>query len=109
MATTSITPIDVRNWTEKDQVLSRVRRFVMSGWPSSQLGSEFQPYVSKKDELSVLDGCLLWGSRLIIPPPGCEPLIQQLHDVHIGVSRMKSLGRGYVCSIRTLRTICEEV
>ena len=64
-----LTASAVKILTEKDPVLAQVKRFVMSGWPSQPLGSEFQPYVSKH-ELSIWDGCLLWGSRLIVPPPG---------------------------------------
>ena len=51
--------------------------------------------VSRKNELSILDGFLLWGSRIIVPPPGRKSLLDQLHDTHLGVSRMKSLSRGY--------------
>ena len=47
-----------------------VMKCVLSGWPSEKLDHECQPYLSRQQELSVMDGCLLWGSRLIIPPPG---------------------------------------
>jgi len=50
----------------------------------------------RQHELSIQDGCLLWGSHLIIPPPGRIPLLEQLHSTHLGVSRMKSLACGYV-------------
>ena len=60
------------------------------------MGKEFQPFVSRQKELSVLNGCLLWGSRLIIPPQGRKYLLDQLHETHLGSSRMKSLGHGYI-------------
>lgn len=41
----------------------------------------------------MLDGCLLWGSRVIVPPPGQAQVMEELHDAHPGVSRMKSLAR----------------
>lgn len=93
---TPISSADVKEWTEKNHLLSRVKKFVMSGWPAATLDAEFQPYSSKQHELSVLEGCLLWGSRLVIPPQGRKPLLEQLHEAHLGVSRMKSLARGYV-------------
>eukprot|EP00731_Ephydatia_muelleri_P000397 Em0001g397a len=49
-----------------------------------------------KSELSVEDGCILWGSRVVVPPPGRVPIIKILHDGHPGVSRMKSLARSVV-------------
>ena len=74
----------------------KVCRFVISGWPADDLGNKFQPFVSMQKELSVLNGCLLWASRLIIPPQGRKYLLDQLHKTHLGSSRMKGLGRGYI-------------
>lgn len=96
LESTRISSSEVSQWTEKDRLLSRVKRFVTSGWPSVKLDREFQPYLSRQLEISLFDGCLLWGSRLIIPPPGRSYLLEQLHQTHLGVSRMKSLARGYV-------------
>ena len=59
-----LTASEVKSLTEKKPVLAQVKRFVMSGWPSQPLGNDFQPYVSKCNELSIWDGWLLWGSRL---------------------------------------------
>ena len=46
-------------------------------------------------ELSVLDGCILWGSRVVIPSVFRQSLLQELHT-NLGMSRMKSLARSYV-------------
>ena len=43
--------------------------------------------------LSVEDGCVLWGSRVVILPKG---VLQMLHDAHRGIARMKGFARGYV-------------
>ena len=37
-----------------------------------------------------MDNCLLWGSRLVIPPTGRKLLLEELHEAHPGISRMKS-------------------
>ena len=42
------------------------------------------------------EGCLLWGSRVIVPKPGRDAAIQELHDGHPGITRMKLLARMYV-------------
>ena len=39
---------------------------------------------------------MLWGSRVIIPPPGCETVLDQLYETHPGINKMKSLARSYV-------------
>ena len=50
----------------------------------------------RRSELSLLDGCLMWGSRIIIPPAGHSLALDELHNTHPGISRMKSLARSYL-------------
>ena len=57
---------------------------------------QFQPYHSRKLELSIQDGCILWGSRIIVPKPGREQLLLLLHEGHPGISKMKGLARSNV-------------
>ena len=38
----------------------------------------------------------MWGSRIVIPPPGRETVLHELHEGHPGITRMKSLARMYV-------------
>ena len=40
--------------------------------------------------------CLLWGSRVVIPPQGRERLVDELHHCHPGMVRMKALARSYM-------------
>ena len=55
-----------------------------------------EPFNRKRDELSVQDGCVLWGSRVIVPKKGQAQVLEQLHQCHLGVARMKGLARGMV-------------
>ena len=96
LSSCSINASAVKELTAKDPTLSCVHRFLLSGWPTQKLGQEFQPYVSRKNELSVLDGCVLWSSRIVIPPKGRQPLLEELHNTHLGVSKMKALARSYI-------------
>ena len=54
------------------------------------------PFKTRQDELSTRHGCLLWGARVIVPPSFQEKVLQELHDTHPGISRMKALARSYV-------------
>ena len=96
LSTTAVDAQAIKEWTAKDPTLSCVHRFVLSGWPVHKLNPEFQPYVSCKNELSVLDGCVLWSSRVIVPPKGRQPLLEELHNTHLGASKMKALTRCYI-------------
>ena len=65
------------------------------GWPEST-EPELKPFAVRKDELSIQDGCLLWGGRVVIPPQVREEVMLELHEAHPGIARMKSLARQYV-------------
>ena len=87
----------INKLTGKDPVLSRVRSVVQHGtWDSLCSDSVFQSYKLRRLELSVQDGCVLWGSRVVVPQVAREAVIKILHDAHPGISRMKSLARGIV-------------
>ena len=86
----------IRKWTDNDPVLSQVRRFILHGWPERVHGEQFAPYCRRKVELSVLDGCVIWGSRVVVPSQGREAVLAELHETHPGILRMKNLARSYV-------------
>ena len=90
-----ITAGQIKCWTDRDPILSRVRNMVSKGWIEA-VGEELRPYQQHKDELSVLDGCLLRGSRVIVPRAGRAPVLDLLHDGHPGITRMKSIARQIV-------------
>ena len=43
---------------------------------------DFKPYQVRQTELSIEEGILLWGSRVVIPPQGRDVLLQELHEGH---------------------------
>jgi len=96
LSSTSIDAAHIKEWTARDPILSCVRRFVQTGWPDHYLGDEYKPYVSRKNEMSTLDGCVLWASRVIVPPQGRQAILKELHDTHPGTSKMKALARSYI-------------
>ena len=54
------------------------------------------PYYEKMAELSLEEGCLLWGGRVIIPRSLTTTILVELHREHQGASRMKAFARGHV-------------
>ena len=96
ITSTTVKAAQIKSWTEKDPTLAKVKKYCMSAWPGKSRDEQLQPYLKRKNEISIQDGCLLWGSRVIIPPQGRRQVLDLLHETHPGVSRMKSLARGYV-------------
>ena len=90
---TVVTSADIRQGTARDPVLAKVIRFVQEGFPDRNDEIDFRPYFSRKNELSIQDGCLLWGARVVVPPSGRTKLLSQLHDSHTGIVRMKAIAR----------------
>ena len=91
-------PIDIFqicNATSKDPVLSKVRTLILQGWTYTP-DKELQPYQLRKEELNVHDDCVLVGSRVVIPEALKSRMLEQLHQGHPGITRMKALTRSFV-------------
>nr|XP_050042740.1 uncharacterized protein K02A2.6-like [Dermacentor andersoni] len=86
----------VASFTSRDKLLARVCNWVQHGWPEGKLPEEFAAFVIRKHELSVYQGCLLWGSRVVIPEPARPYVMDILHTAHPGIVKMKGLARGAV-------------
>ena len=81
--------------TRTDPTLSKVLRCMREGWPK-QSSKELHPYWSRRLELTVEGGCILWGIRAIVPQKLRERLLKELHRDHPGISRMKMVARSYI-------------
>ena len=91
-----VTAIAISQATRTDPLLSKVHRYCEIGWPAVPFGSDLFSYYSRRDELSVEHGCVLWGYRVIIPNKLRSALLSELHSGHVGASRMKELARSYL-------------
>ena len=82
----------------KDPIISAVIRYTREGWPlkRKEEGSEMQRYRQLADTLAIIHGCLLHGSRVVIPASLRHQVLEQLHLGHFGMQRMKQLARSAV-------------
>lgn len=92
----ALTAADIARHSTCDSELSQVLDWVKWGWPLGKLGSLWQPYVSRKLELSAQGGCLLWGHRVVVPQPLRKTVLVSLQTGHPGIVRMKAMGRSYM-------------
>ena len=106
MISRQLSPTDpgvVRKETAKDPVLSAVVRYAREGWPQGPSTDTttvedshmqtVQLFKKLKDSLSVTNGCLFYGSRLVIPTSLQPQVLEILHLGHFGIQRMKQLAR----------------
>lgn len=78
--------------------------FIQNGWKEKNNDEKLRPYFSRRSELSAPEGCILWGSRVVIPEPGREKLLDLLHEGHPGIVRMKTW-QGSTCGGQELTNL----
>ena len=85
----------IKEETQIDPELSAVKEIVYSGWPTTckELPTLLKPYWSYRDELTVEDGILLKGPRIIIPQPLQGQILEKLHAGHQGAEKTKLRAR----------------
>ena len=91
-----LTASQIKVWTDKDPLLSHVRKLVQCGWNITNPTADILPFHTRYTEFSVLDGCVLLGCRVIISAAGEDIVLNQLHETHVGITKMKMLARSYI-------------
>ena len=91
-----VTEVELRQHTRNDPVVGAVLQSVLEGSLGRQEGEAYKPYKSRVTELTTESGCLLWGSRVVVPESLRDKILMELHEVHPGMTRMKALARSYV-------------
>ena len=86
----------IKVWTDKDTLLSRVRKLVHCVWNITNPKADLLPFHTRYIELSVLDRCVLLGCRVIVPATGQDIVLNHLYETHPGITKMKMLARSYV-------------
>ena len=89
---------DTTEATKQDPVLSQVFNYTLHGWPNnaSAVPKNILPYFHKRTQLTLRNGCLIWGLRVVIPQKYKQAVLKLLHTGHPGTTRMKSLARLHV-------------
>ncbi len=85
----------IRRETQRDPTLSQVLEHVRLGWKPVNTKA-LEPFYRLKEEITDQDRCLMWGSRVIIPPELQKRVLDELHEGHLGIVKMKVLARSYM-------------
>ncbi|CAH8442528.1 unnamed protein product [Schistosoma rodhaini] len=93
---TPLSAEDIRRYTQEDGELKRIISYLEHGWPSHIDNKNIEQYAHRRNSLSLVDGCLMFGNRVIVPTSLRRKVMLELHAAHLGVARMKALARGYV-------------
>lgn len=88
----------VSDETKKDELLNKIMKYCMLGWPNDCKDSSAieRSCLIKRNEISIEEGCLFWGVRIIIPESLQPYLVDELYSSHLGIVKMKAWARSYV-------------
>ena len=91
-AVTNVTTWDmVREATASDDTMRQLSSLIQEGFPESrQISPNLRPYQRISGSLSVVDGVILAGSRLVVPASLRPNILSALHAAHQGVSAMSA-------------------
>ncbi|BHF84807.1 hypothetical protein SprV_0902795900 [Sparganum proliferum] len=90
-----VTAADIRRSTEQDPVLRQVITYVQTCWPTTALPGDFRQLFLRRASLSVVDSCLMFADRVVIPSFLRPTVLRPFHAAHPGTSRMKSISRSF--------------
>ncbi|KAL3993537.1 DDB1- and CUL4-associated factor 15 [Sarotherodon galilaeus] len=96
--TLPVSVAEIRRDTVSDVTLSCVLEMVTTGrFPAAKdTDHELSSYLLRRQELTIQQGCLMWGVKVAVPPKLRSHVLKELHTAHPGVVRMKSFARSYV-------------
>ncbi|GBO34013.1 Transposon Ty3-I Gag-Pol polyprotein [Araneus ventricosus] len=81
----------------KDETCQKLTDYVLKGWPSKkEVDTLCAPYWQNRYEISVQDGLLMRGCRIIIPKSHQAEVLNQIHEGHLGITKCRARAR---CSV----------
>ena len=83
--------VEIRMETPKDSTLHALCEIISLGWPENRAHSPtyLMPFWNFRDELSVEDGMVLKGQRIILPKSLHAAALEQIHYAHQGAEKCK--------------------
>ena len=64
-------------------------QYVLDGWPcnANECAEPVQPYFTYREELTIVDGLLVKGNRIMIPTDMRHDCLVTLHASHLGLKK----------------------
>ena len=77
----------IQECTHEDLALKALANVIKQGWPESKhhLPPELQDYFPFKEELTLQNGVIFKGNRVVIPSDMRDELKRKLHSSHLGI------------------------
>ena len=77
--------------------MPKINDLLPDGWPGkAHIPDSLTPYLSVSGEITVVDGLLMRGGRIIIPSTLHSSILEKLHTGHQGISKCRERARSSV-------------
>ncbi|XP_022808881.1 uncharacterized protein K02A2.6-like [Stylophora pistillata] len=87
----AVTLSDMKVQTSKDATLSKLRSQIQSGtWSSDQ---QLKAYSGIKEELTIFEGVILRGNRIVVPQSVRKQILKLAHETHQDIVKTKQFLR----------------
>ena len=75
--------------TQADDTFAILKYTIQKGWPSNikELPSKIQAFWTFKEEMTIEDGLILKGSRIVIPSQKQTEILKLIHEGHLGLTK----------------------
>ena len=101
----------VNEETSKDPTLTILRHYIHMGWPNDcrMLPQELHTFWNYREDLSMENGLITKGARLLIPSTLRRKVLEQIHNGHLGIEKCMLKARYSVFWPGISNDICETV
>ena len=90
---------EIETHQDKDTVSHTLKRYCKEGWPDKfSIQTAFRPYLPFSGELTVNEGLLLYGCRIVIPVSLRAEILNKLHEGHLGLTKCREKGQA-ICVV----------
>ena len=82
---------NIQTATQADEKLMILKHIIQQGWLNTikEVLTEVQKYWTFCEELTIEDGLILKGTRIIIPDKKREEILKLIHEGHLGLNKCK--------------------
>ena len=79
----------LQDLTSQDDNLMLLGEVVKQGWPKiiQDLPPELKPFWTFCEVITIADGLLLKGDRIIVPEKARKEILEQIHHGHLGIQK----------------------
>ena len=119
-AVQAVTWHNVQEETASDPIMTSLSNMILDGFPPQRhdVPEELRNYFRFREDLSIVDGVVMYGDRIVVPPKLRGQILETLHSAHQGTNSMNSRAQssvfwpGLTSQLQQLRrncTPCEEI